>query len=246
MIPNDRISFYGEKYFVEGQYVNDNGLPSQDTEHLVRYAQRINEFDPAHKVLECGCAVGNITCGYRLSTPAIEAYGIDISDFAISHGNEKIRSFLRKCDLSDGIPYSDNEFDLVTGFDVLEHIPTYERLIKAVGEMCRVTRRYIFLRQPMTEHPLSATLEAEHEFISSLNCLPHSVRLSLLDRIPNIQSAYNNDSVEHPNTNPREFWIRLFENFGVKERPLPEEYYIFPNILHLHSFNCLLFERPSK
>jgi ubiquinone/menaquinone biosynthesis C-methylase UbiE len=45
------------------------------------------------------------------------------------------------------IPFSDNSFDLVAAFQVLEHLP-YEDFPKALCEIHRVTRRYAVLSLP--------------------------------------------------------------------------------------------------
>lgn len=60
----------------------------------------------------------DLGCGQKLHNPfnSDEVFGIDIVDF----GNQNIKIADLTTDL---IPFEDNKFDYVTGFDFLEHIP---------------------------------------------------------------------------------------------------------------------------
>ena len=99
----------------------------------------------------------------------VDAYGIDISEFAVQHAYPEVREKLTVGDISEELPWSDSSFDLVTGFDVLEHQHDYERLLRSVSEMCRVARGSIFLRMPMVKYSVEGGVEACHELVAAAN-----------------------------------------------------------------------------
>ena len=56
-------------------------------------------------------------------------YGIDISGTAIQYAQNKYPANLfLTADLTEGIPFRDNFFDIVTAFDVLEHISNPQKI----------------------------------------------------------------------------------------------------------------------
>lgn len=237
-----RQLFYDKDYYTEyGGYVSCAGIPTYKLDSVKRFAGRLHSLTKPLTVLDCGCAAGALVHGFLLL--GIDALGIDISEFAIQHSFPEVRERLMIGDISDQLPWPNCSFDLVTGFDVLEHQQDYATLVKCVSEMCRVSRQAIFLRMPMVKYNLVGSVQDCHDFVKSLNPLPHRVRLELIDIHPYIsrtQPALER-SIEHPNEHPRDFWVSLFANFGFHERALPEEYYVFPNILVVHSFNTLFF-----
>jgi SAM-dependent methyltransferase len=93
-------------------------------------------MDVVTKSLDLGCGES-----MRNIFNADEAYGVDIID--LDNPN------IRKADLSvEPIPFEDNTFDYVTGFDFLEHIPrslyvngkTINPFIEIMNEIYRVLK----------------------------------------------------------------------------------------------------------
>ncbi len=80
--------------------------------------------------MDLGCHSGLLTSKLANHLSA-KVWGLDISEMAIEYAKKQHPhlNFLA-CDLSKGIPFSDQEFDIVTAFDVLEHIPRVEFVVK--------------------------------------------------------------------------------------------------------------------
>ena len=249
-----RIEFYDKAYFTtRGGHFNDSDEPAYEP---LKYKDKLKPLVDAtgcRTVLDCGCSNGAWVHGFILQDPPVDAYGFDISEYAVSHVRAEIAERIIRADLSEKLPYEDKQFDLVLGVDILEHQNDYKRLMTAVKEMCRVSAKYIFLRQPMTQHALignssdpSEVGRLQQEWVSELNVLPHKARLELVDVHPNVSSVKPvQAAVEHPNEHPRQFWVELFLAQFFDEAVLPDEMYLFPNDLHIHSFNTLLFKRTS-
>lgn len=89
--------------------------------------------------LDVGCGTGSLVKFMRRL--GIEAYGLEISDFALEFAHQEIKPYLKKGDIVN-IPYPDNSFDLVLTFDVLEHLER-SKIKKAIRETVRVSKKYI-------------------------------------------------------------------------------------------------------
>jgi len=91
------------------------------------------------KILEIGGGRGGLTA---LIYPNSHITNIDFdADFAKAPCNQK-KSVTFVCGDATSLPFEDNEFDAVTLFDVLEHIPDHK---KAVSEALRVLKSEGFL-----------------------------------------------------------------------------------------------------
>ena len=88
-------------------------------------------------VLDIGCAYGFSVCRLRLLR--INAFGIDISNYALSKAYERVKPFLKQGDVCE-LPYKDKEFDFILCTGVLEHL-TEEQLNRAIPEILRVSHR---------------------------------------------------------------------------------------------------------
>jgi len=131
----DREYFEGEK----GESIGSTaGLLKRHLFFLVNLyrAILIKIFLRPKKVLDVGCGFGKMVKYLRWL--GVEAYGLEISDYALKTAEDKLKKYLVKGDIT-GLPYEDNSFDLVTTFDVLEHLPL-PKINKALSECLRVSK----------------------------------------------------------------------------------------------------------
>lgn len=89
------------------------------------------------KYLDLGCGTGVLQEEFEKKYPGTEAYGIDVMKEAIEYCKKR---GLNRANLYDGkkIPFKDNEFDLLTAIDVLEHI---EDDMFSLSEIKRVLKK---------------------------------------------------------------------------------------------------------
>lgn len=88
-------------------------------------------IQPQAKVLDVGCAFGyflNCCDEYGLKT-----YGVDISEYAINEARKATNAELFVHDINDGLPmFEDNFFDIITAFDVIEHLTSPYNVLKEI------------------------------------------------------------------------------------------------------------------
>jgi GT2 family glycosyltransferase/2-polyprenyl-3-methyl-5-hydroxy-6-metoxy-1,4-benzoquinol methylase len=132
---------YYEQYDMGGRKVDyQSSRALQD--FLAGVADRIvADFHP-QTVLDAGCATGHLVAALR--DRGVQAWGIDISSFAIGQTRPDIRPYCRVSSLTGALPADfPQHFDLVTCLEVLEHL--YEEdLTPALDNLCRHTDRVLF------------------------------------------------------------------------------------------------------
>lgn len=80
----------------------------------------IEKFHPK-TFLDIGCAYGELV--NAMNDLGVESYGVDGSDYAISHAEKSIQKKLFKVNLnSDRYPFDDKKFDIIGSFYSVEHI----------------------------------------------------------------------------------------------------------------------------
>jgi glycosyltransferase involved in cell wall biosynthesis/SAM-dependent methyltransferase len=79
----------------------------------------VAELAPA-TVLDAGCSFGFLVRALR--ERGVEAWGLDISGYAISHVPESIRPFCRTGSITDRL---DHGYDLIVSTEVFEHLPPH-------------------------------------------------------------------------------------------------------------------------
>lgn len=104
-------------------------------------------------VLDAGCGKGSLVLWLRKF--GIEAHGVDTSDYALGHAYAPVKKYLRKGDIFD-LPFENDSFELVTTFDVLEHIRE-EDSPRTIKECQRVARRWVL-------HKIYGTSRFERRF----------------------------------------------------------------------------------
>ncbi len=247
---NDQQEFYGRDYFTarSGHY-DENDRPTYDPQSAKHSLERLVEFTQCKTALDGGCANGHLVHGLLLQDTPVDAYGFDISTYAVSHVRAELADRIVVADVSDHLPYDDDKFDLVITYDLLEHLKGYDKIAIAVKELCRVARKFIFIRMPTVVIIIPPSLNMSvYDWVETVNCLPHKARLALIDVHPYIRATTPSlVGREHPSEHPREFWIEMFAAQGFKEQTLPDSFYLYPNSLGITSFDVFCFVKtPDK
>lgn len=162
---------FDESYFVGGSKSNyqdygdvEAAIDKGFMPEVRRYAASAGADKKRKAYLDIGCAFGFYV--ERLSRLGWQAFGLDISAYAISRGRARGVANLHVAEGQD-LPFRDESFDLLTAIDVIEHIPP-EDGVRMVAETRRVlkkggvaffatpnflTNRYWNIRVPEFEDP---------------------------------------------------------------------------------------------
>ncbi|MDQ2960134.1 MAG: methyltransferase domain-containing protein [Candidatus Dormibacteraeota bacterium] len=134
---------YGPEYY----HSHCGLLPyTADSQHWLQFyghaADEIVRSLTPKRVFDAGCALGFLVAA--LWDRNIEAYGRDISEFAISEVRSDVRSYCSVGSIADPI---EGEYDLVLCIEVLEHMPEDEAL-EAIRMITRAAPRVLFSSTP--------------------------------------------------------------------------------------------------
>ena len=102
--------------------------------HVVRYVKFMLKDRAKLKWLDIGCGLGYLV--KELIEEGIDVYGIEISEYALKDSLVKERI---KYGSITNIPFHNNSFDVISAFDVLEHIHPRDTL-RAIHEVHRVLK----------------------------------------------------------------------------------------------------------
>ncbi len=128
----DRRICYGGYHYLEGRWEK---IANQMANHY--------DLPSKPKILDIGCGKGYLLYDFLKVIPDAEVYGIDISNYAISHSHAKIRNNLMVGNAIN-LPWPNNYFDLVISINTLHCLHSYD-LHKALIEMERVGGQYKYL-----------------------------------------------------------------------------------------------------
>ena len=145
---------YDQDYFENGivlgnsLYENYRWLPEL-TMRTAHFLIKKLEIEEKATVLDFGCAKGYLVKALRLL--GIQAYGCDISDYAIGMVDAEVKPYCRLSSTEEAIPFSGNwHFDWVIAKDVFEHLPQ-KTLLKILKDFHHFCKR-IFVVVPLGEN----------------------------------------------------------------------------------------------
>jgi SAM-dependent methyltransferase len=132
---------YGAYY-----YAHDCGLTYERSEHWLTFFGAVadhivRELRPT-TVLDAGCAKGFLV--EQLRERGVEAYGIDISEHAISEVHESVRDYCRVGSLTEPL---DRRYDLITCIEVIEHMQAPDGR-DALENLCAATDQLLLSSSP--------------------------------------------------------------------------------------------------
>jgi hypothetical protein len=122
------------------------GLPYERSEYWTQFFGGIadhivNGINP-HSVLDAGCAMGFLVEALR--DRGVEAYGCDVSEYAVSQVRQDIRPYCRVGSVLDPLP---RRYDLIVCIEVLEHLPAAEAPT-AITNFCQGAGDVLFSSTP--------------------------------------------------------------------------------------------------
>ena len=96
-----------------------------------------NLFDGKGKrALDVGCSFGYVAS--LLKRAGYETYGLDISTYALHEAvRRKVDVFFLRHDVQRSLPFVGRTFDLITCFDVLEHLDDPLKTLKSMYRACK-------------------------------------------------------------------------------------------------------------
>lgn len=146
MSENNTTADTGELYDAH-YYETGCGVAYDRAEHWEKFfgivADRIvSEIGP-RTVLDAGCASGYLVKALR--ERGVEAWGVDISEYAIAHAPEAARPFVRVGSVTE--PF-ERRYDLIVCIEVLEHLhkPNSEQ---AIANLCAHADDIVFSSSPL-------------------------------------------------------------------------------------------------
>jgi len=150
----------------------------------------VDNFHPS-TVLDIGC--GQAYLVHHLYQLGVEAYGVDISTYAISTAPADVSSHLLKIDLEvDNLPFVSGSMDLITALNILEHVKNLDHVIEEMGRVLRVGGSVFMIS------PLPITNSKLGQFLLGRGW-------HLLD-------------TTHVNVHSRSFWEQIFAKHGFAYR----------------------------
>ncbi len=102
----------------------------------------INTLDKDIRILEVGCNVGN-QLNYLQSMGFNNLFGIDIQEYAVQVAQKNTSGMTITQNSAQGLPYKDEEFDLVYTSGVLIHISP-DDIGNVIGEIVRCTKKWVW------------------------------------------------------------------------------------------------------
>lgn len=132
---------YDAYYFQHGC-----GLPYERSAHWAQFfggiADKIVAGINPRSVLDAGCAMGFLVEALR--DRGVEAFGCDISEYAISLVREDVRPF---CWLGSVLEPPPRRYDLIVCIEVLEHLPPADAPV-AIANFCQSSDDVLFSSTP--------------------------------------------------------------------------------------------------
>jgi ubiquinone/menaquinone biosynthesis C-methylase UbiE len=136
---------YGEMYF-DGPREYGYGGYRYDGRWIPVARDIIDHFGlkPGMRVLDVGCAKGFLVKDLMLACPGLEAFGLDISYYAIMHGEPEVIGRLH-LGTAEKLVFPDHSFDCVLCLNTVHNFPR-PRAIKVMQEIERVSGGHAFVQ----------------------------------------------------------------------------------------------------
>ena len=128
---------YGESYF-DGPRTYGYGGYRYDGRWMPVALDIINHFNlkPGDRVLDVGCAKGFLVKDLMKACPGLEAFGLDISEYALMHCEQEVVGRLH-LGSADKLPFPDRSFNAVLAINTIHNLERADAM-RAVQEIERL------------------------------------------------------------------------------------------------------------
>lgn len=115
------------------------------------HSQRINTIkevlpkNSVDNILDVGCHGGRLTIELKKKFPKAKIYGIDISNNAILFAKKKYKNISFVIDRAEKLSFQSSTFDLVTCFEVLEHVPQPNKVLEEIKRVLKKNGHVLIL-----------------------------------------------------------------------------------------------------
>jgi ubiquinone/menaquinone biosynthesis C-methylase UbiE len=136
---------YGEMYF-DGPRDYGYGGYRYDGRWVPVARDIVAHFDvkPGMRVLDVGCAKGFLVKDLMRACPGLEAFGLDVSLYALMHCEPEVVGRLH-LGTAEKLPFPDDSFDCVLSLNTVHNFPR-PRAIKVMQEIQRVSGGKAFVQ----------------------------------------------------------------------------------------------------
>ncbi len=128
---------YGEVYF-DGPRELGYGGYRYDGRWIPIAEDIVRHFDlkPGNRVLDLGCAKGFLVKDLMAVLPGLQAYGLDISHYALTHCEPEVAGHLIRAS-AERLPFSDRSFTAVLSINTIHNLARPDA-VRALREMERL------------------------------------------------------------------------------------------------------------
>jgi 2-polyprenyl-3-methyl-5-hydroxy-6-metoxy-1,4-benzoquinol methylase len=130
---------FEQDYFSNRKYSLKEQLVKRHVLEVIRWASKAMHEDllngQGKKALDVGCAYGYSS--RVLEELGYETFSFDISKWGINQAKSISNAQFLVCDAQTSMPFKNATFDLVTCFDVLEHLPFPEKALLSMFDVSK-------------------------------------------------------------------------------------------------------------
>ncbi len=139
-VATELYALYGETYFRNDEsgvvgytdYIADEINIRKTSQRRLKFLERF--IQPPGKMLDVGCAAGFFMAEAANRGWAVE--GLDVSAFATQYTHERFGFTTHHGSLTE-VELGDEAYDLITMYDVIEHVPDPKAYMQRVGQLLR-------------------------------------------------------------------------------------------------------------
>jgi ubiquinone/menaquinone biosynthesis C-methylase UbiE len=134
----DHMYWDGPREYGYGGYRYDGRWRSVARDIIAHFGLK-----PGMRLLDVGCGKGFLVKDLMLECPGLEAFGLDISRYALMHCEREVAGRLH-LGSADSLPFPDRSFDCVLSINTLHNLPR-PRAVAALREIQRLSggRAYV-------------------------------------------------------------------------------------------------------